>query len=151
MSHNDKEYFQYNSQNELALKQRDEETFDETMIAINQAIDETGSFFRTVRREAGFNFIMIIVIIVILTCAYYPLGKKDMFNQKIKVSDYKKEKWQYGDDLELIDNDETEVSTEELINLMSEYLKVASIIYFFVLVFLINIFRKSYIFGQINR
>ena len=130
MSHNDKKYFQYNSQNELALKQREEKTFDETMIAINQALDETGSFFRTVRREAGFNFIMIIVIIVVLTCAYYPLGKKDMLNQKIKVSDYEKAKWQYEDDLELIDNDETEVSKEEFTNLMSEYLKVAFIIYF---------------------
>ena len=76
--------FQYNSRNEEALEQREEEIFDEAM-------DEG---------KAGYNFAFyMILFITIFTGGYYAYGKiKDKFFPQSTVSDYVKKKWRYWDD-----------------------------------------------------
>ena len=103
--------FQYKNQNEK------EDTFNENMMAVNQALNEAGNYFRILRRETGFYFVLIVLIIIILT-----------FSIKFKtiaVKDNEK-KWRYWDDVKFSDtNNDEKLSKEELMNLMSKLLLVA--------------------------
>ena len=84
MSAPNESLFQYNSKNEEALEQREEEIFDEAM-------DEG---------KAGYNFAFyMILFITFFTGGYYAYGKiKDKFFPQSTVSDYVKKKWRYWDD-----------------------------------------------------
>ena len=106
---------QYNSQNEEASEQRAAEQLDETIIAINEKINEAGRFFRIFRRDTGFIFIIIISIIIILT---FPIKC-----HKNIVSDNEQKKWRHCDDVKCSEtNSNGKVSKEELTNLMSKLL-----------------------------
>ena len=110
---------QYNSLNEEASEQREVEQLDGTIIAINEKINEAGRFFRIIRRETGFSFIIIILIIIIL-----------MFSIKCHkniVSGNGEKKWRHCDDVKCSEtNNNGKVSKEELTNLMSKILTDAT-------------------------
>ena len=96
--------FQYNNQN------GNKDTLNEYMMAINEGFNEAGSFFRILRRETGFYFVIIILIIIIIA-----------FSIKFKtigVIDTEK-KWRYWDT-----NNDRKLSKGELMNLMSKLLLV---------------------------
>ena len=92
---------------------------DGTIIAINEKINEAGCFFRIIRRETGFSFIIIILIIMILTFS--------IKCHKNIVSDYEQKKWRHCDDVKCSEtNNNGKVSKEELTNLMSKLLTAAT-------------------------
>ena len=110
--------FQYKNQNE------NKDTLNEYMMAINEGFNEAGSFFRILRRETGFNFVIIILIIIILA-----------FSIKFKtiaVKDNEK-KGRYWDNVKFFDtNNDDKLSKEELMSLMSKSLLVAPLVLFFI-------------------
>ena len=121
-----------------ASEQREAQQMDETIIAINEKINAVGRFFGIIRRETGFNFIIIILIIIILTFSI----KCD----KNIVSDNKQKKWRHSDDVKCTEtNYNGKVSKEELTKLMSKLLTGAPwICPFSYSYFKYIILRKSY-------